>query len=153
MNDTVSTAAVDLADRATYKTWTKGVIRYSDLDPNGHVNNGAVNTFFEDGRVHFRRANFAAVGEADVLAGYVIVDFHAKYLAAIAFPGEVEVATCVLRIGGASFTLGQAVFQNGKCAATAEVVTVCTDPATGKARKIAEDSREILRGLLAPGLV
>jgi len=152
MNDSAETAAVDLTDRATFKSWTHGIVRYSDLDPNGHVNNGAVNTFFEDGRVHFRRANFGPVGEADVLSGYVIVDFHAKYLAAIGYPGEVEIATCVLRIGGASFTLGQAIFQNGNCAATAEVVTVTTDPAAGKARRMAEDFKEVLRGLLAPGV-
>ena len=100
MNDTVQPPVVDLTDRATYRTWTTGVIRYSDLDPNGHVNNGAVNTFFEDGRVHFRRANFGPVGEADVLAGYVIVDFHARYLAAITYPGEVEMATCVAPASG-----------------------------------------------------
>jgi acyl-CoA thioester hydrolase len=144
--------AVDLADRANLISWTNGIVRYSDLDPNGHVNNGAVNTFFEDGRVHFRRSNFNAAGEAHVLAGYVIVDFHALYLTALNFPGEVEVGTSVLRIGTSSFTLGQAIFQNGKCAATAEVTTVCTDPANGKARPMAEDFKEILRGLLAPGL-
>ncbi len=37
-----------------YQTWTTVSVRYSDLDPNHHVNNGAINQYFEDGRVGFR---------------------------------------------------------------------------------------------------
>ena len=43
-----------LKDRKNYVSWAQSTIRYCDLDPNGHVNNGAINTFFEDGRVLFR---------------------------------------------------------------------------------------------------
>ena len=36
--------------RKAYTDWSTNNVRYSDLDPNGHVNNGAINTFFEDGK-------------------------------------------------------------------------------------------------------
>ena len=34
--------------RKAYTDWSTNNVRYSDLDPNGHVNNGAINTFFEE---------------------------------------------------------------------------------------------------------
>ena len=40
--------AVDLTDRSVYAEWTSDTIRYRDLDPNAHINNGAINEFFED---------------------------------------------------------------------------------------------------------
>lgn len=44
----------DLLNRSIYRIWTKDIVRYSDLDPNGHVNNGAINQYFEDGRIALR---------------------------------------------------------------------------------------------------
>ena len=41
---TVSDA--DLTNRATYRIWIQDVVRYGDLDPNEHVNNGAINAYF-----------------------------------------------------------------------------------------------------------
>ena len=43
-------------------TWTTVSVRYGDLDPNGHVNNGAINQYFEDGRVGFRSAAPRSLG-------------------------------------------------------------------------------------------
>ena len=34
---------LNLKDPSIYSSWTKSTVRYSDLDPNGHVNNGAIN--------------------------------------------------------------------------------------------------------------
>ena len=44
----------DLTDRSLYPVWSQTTVRYSDLDPNNHVNNGAIGAFFEDGRVRLR---------------------------------------------------------------------------------------------------
>ena len=49
-------------------------MRYSDLDPNGHVNNGAINMFFEDGRVAFREQRMAIGGKA-LLTGFEVKKF------------------------------------------------------------------------------
>lgn len=140
--------APDPTDRALYRDWTRVTIRYADIDPNGHVNNGAINQFFEDGRVALRQRRLAGLAEG-VLAGFVLVKFSASYRAALHYPGEVEVGTRVIRLGRSSYELGQAIFQGDRCAATAEVVTVKIDPQTGRASSLPEPVRAILESLLA----
>ncbi|MHA1108544.1 MAG: acyl-CoA thioesterase [Alphaproteobacteria bacterium] len=139
--------AADLTNRSVYATWTRDTIRYSDLDPNSHVNNGAINMFFEDGRVDFRNQRMAALGE-DILRGFAVVKFTATYHALLYFPGEIEVGTVVARIGNSSFNLGQGVFLGDECIATAEVVSVFFDPVTGKSVRLPDTLRDILTGAL-----
>ena len=125
-----SAPEIDLKDRSVYTAWTSVTI-YSDLDPNSHVNNGAVNAFFEEGRVALRRAFMGELG-AELLRGFAIARFAATYHGLTYYPGAVDVGTVVTRIGNSSFGLGQGVFQGDRCAATAEVVSVYIDPESGK---------------------
>ncbi len=125
-------------------------MRYRDLDPNGHINNGAINEFFEDGRVHFRYARMADLGK-DILTGFAVVKFSATYHGHLRFPGTVEVGTVVTRIGNSSFDLGQGVFRGAECIATAEVISVYFDPGTGKSVKLPDALRSVLEGALTDG--
>jgi len=135
---------VDLQSRDAYRVWTRDIIRYVDLDPNNHVNNGAINTYFEDGRVRFRNDHLSHLG-AGTLAGFVLVKYTIEYHTMLHFPGEVDIGTTVLRLGGSSYTLGQGVFRDDACAATAEVVTVRLDPGTGRAARLDDAFRQALR--------
>lgn len=150
MNDEPGGGAVDLTDRAVYAEWTRDIIRFGDLDPNGHVNNGAINQYFEDGRVHFRRARMTGVG-LGTLAGFAIVRYSATYRAALHFPGEVEIGTVVTRTGRSSFDLGQGIFQGERCFATAEVVAVVFDRDAGRAVPLSEALRDVLEAAMAAG--
>ena len=141
----VENSTIDLKKRNVYASWTMSTIRYSDLDPNGHVNNGAINAFFEDGRVCFRNEHMLRLGE-DILTGFALVKFSVDYLAPLFFPGSVDIGTVVIRIGGSSFNLGQGVFDGEKCVAIAEVVTVFFDFKNNKAKKLTKELRKILRG-------
>ena len=134
---------IDLSKQSIYPSWTNSTIRYSDLDPNGHVNNGATNAFFEDGRICFRNQRMLQLGD-DILAGFVIVKFSANYLAPLFFPGSVDIGTVVTRVGRSSYNLGQGVFDGEKCVATAEVVTVFIDSNTKKSQELTHDLRVIL---------
>jgi len=140
--------AHDPTDRALYPDWTRVTIRYADVDPNDHVNNGAINQFFEDGRVALRQKHLSGLAEG-ILAGFALVKFTATYRATLHYPGEVEVGTRVIRVGRSSYELGQAVFQDGRCAATAEVVTVKIEPGQGRSSPLPEPVREILEKLRA----
>jgi len=135
---------IDLTDRASYRVWTRDTIRYSDLDPNDHVNNGAINAYFEDGRVRFRQQHLSHLG-AGILAGFVLVKYAIEYRAMLHFPGEVDIGTTILRIGGSSYTLGQAVFRDDRCIATAEVVTVRLNPETGRSMTLDDALNQALR--------
>ena len=141
----VQMSTIDLKKRNVYASWTRSTIRYSDLDPNGHVNNGAINAFFEDGRVCFRNEHMLRLGE-DILTGFALVKFSVDYLAPLFFPGSVDIGTVVIRIGDSSFNLGQGIFDGEKCVAIAEVVTVFFDSKNNKARKITKELRKILIG-------
>lgn len=135
---------VDLKSRGAYRVWTRDTIRYSDLDPNNHVNNGAINSYFEDGRVRFRNEHLSHLG-ASTLAGFVLVKYGIEYHAMLHFPGEVDIGTTVLRIGGSSYTLGQCVFEDDRCIATAEVVTVRLDPDSGRSSPLDDAFKQALR--------
>jgi len=140
--------AADLTRRATFQDWACAIIRYRDLDPNGHVNNGAINGFFEEGRIHFRREELIAGGR-DTVTGVVVVRFDARYRAALHFPGEVEIGTAILAVGGAGFTFGQAIFQGETCIATATVEAVFIHPETARAVRIPKEVRAVLVGAMA----
>lgn len=141
---------IDPTDRALYRDWTEVTIRYADIDPNNHVNNGAINQFFEDGRVDLRQGHMTAL-PSGVLTGFALVKFSASYHATLHYPGKVEVGTAVTRVGRSSYELTQAIFQGGRCAATAEVVTVHIDPEAGRSTPLPDAVREILQSLLVGG--
>ena len=134
---------IELAKPNIYPSWTNSTIRYSDLDPNGHVNNGAINAFFEDGRVYFRNEHMLQLSD-DILTGFVLVKFSVNYLAPLFFPGSVDIGTVVTRVGRSSYNLGQGIFDGEKCVATAEVVTVFIDSNTKKSQELTHDLRAIL---------
>lgn len=139
----------DLTKRDLYRHWTEVTIRYADLDPNNHVNNGAINQFFEDGRVSLRQEHMDNLPAA-ALTGFVLVKFTATYRSTLHYPGTVEVGTLVTRIGRTSYELGQAIFQGDSCAATAEVVTVHLDRDRGRSSPLPDPVRKILESLLVP---
>lgn len=139
---------IDLKDRETYRTWTTDVLRYNDLDPNGHVNNVATCMFLEDGRVSFRRDHYTNL-VGDTLTGFVLARFTIEYHRPLHFPGSVDIGTTIIRIGRSSYTFGQGVFQDQTCVATAEVVQVRIDPDTGKSAPLEHDFRALLERLSA----
>ena len=139
---------IDLKDKSIYTSWTEATIRYSDLDPNGHVNNGAINAFCEDGRVQFRNSKMTRLAD-DILVGFVLVKFSVEYHAVLHYPGSVQIGTAVTRVGGSSYTLGQGVFKEDQCMASAEVITVRIDSETQKSAPLSDELKEILNASLA----
>lgn len=136
--------AIDLRNKDSFDTWITDVIRYNDLDPNGHVNNIAILMFFEDGRVMFRERHFKAqVG--NVLSGFVLARYTIEYHRPLAFPGSVEVGTTITRIGRSSYNFGQGVFSGEQCVATAEAVQVRVDPETGRSVPLSDEFKTLLR--------
>lgn len=140
---------IELKKKENYTTWIRDVIRYNDLDPNGHVNNVAVCTFFEDGRVMFRDRHFKGQVE-NVLTGFVLARYTIEYHRPLEFPGSVDVGTTITRIGRSSYTFGQAVFRGEDCAATAEAVQVRIDPKTGRSMPLSDEFKAMLQTVALP---
>ncbi|MGA1350976.1 MAG: acyl-CoA thioesterase [Burkholderiaceae bacterium] len=66
----------------------------------------------------------------------------------IRWPGEVEIGTCVSKIGNSSITFYQRVFQNGVCVASAESVVVQMNTTTRKSQALSEITRTALSAFL-----
>ena len=120
---------------------------YSDMDPNRHLNNGAFGRLFEEGRadLHHRVMDLPAADGPILLLATITIEF----LREGRYPGSVEVASAVLRVGGSSYVLAQAAFQDRACVALADCVMVKASihgpvPLTGT-------ERELLAGLAFRG--
>ena len=116
---------------------TGDIIRFGDLDPQGHVNNTVFATFFETGRVMLLREpgnELGAPGATTVLARLDI-----SFLRELHWPGEVTIGTGTTQVGRSSYSFLQAIFHNGECAGTANATMVMIDAATRKSRPLPDN--------------
>ncbi|MGE4322708.1 MAG: acyl-CoA thioesterase [Sphingobium sp.] len=113
-------------DRAAYPFHIGMRALYSDMDVFRHLNNGAIGRYLEEGRAAFNSEMFGlstftspAEGEAVLL-----VKVTTEFLREGRYPGQVEIGIGIGHIGGSSFLLAQAGFQNGECFVLSESVMV-----------------------------
>lgn len=110
-------ALPDLTDRSGYPHWTTDRIRFSDTDMAMHVNNVAFAAYAETGRLALMRGHIAPLcrpGERFIAASVTV-----NFLRETQYPGEVEIGTRVIRIGRTSITVGQGIFKDNVCVASA----------------------------------
>ena len=70
------------------------------------------------------------------------------FLAEINWPGRVDIGTRLDAIGRSSLTVGQAVFQNGRCVAAGRTVIVQMNETTRRSRPLSAATVERLRALM-----
>lgn len=103
-------------------------VRFADLDPQQHVNNAVYASYFETGRVTLIRN--PAYGLMPSGLSWMLVRLAIDFKSEVRWPGTIELGLGVNRIGRTSVSYTQAVFSNGKCAASAEAITVLVDEAS-----------------------
>ncbi len=108
--------------RETYPYSLEVPPRYADLDPMGHINNVAIASMFETGRVHFHQQLSAHPREQGVR--WLVAAVAINYLQEMHAPHVVTIASGLRRIGTRSWTIQSAAFQDGECCATCETVMV-----------------------------
>jgi acyl-CoA thioester hydrolase len=113
------------------------IIRFGDIDAQGHVNNAVYATYFESGRVAMFRNPDLGIGVPD--ATFVLARQEIEYLKELHWPGNVEVGTELFEFGRSSFTVAQAVFHNGVCAAGGRATLVMLDKNTRRARPLTDE--------------
>lgn len=121
----------DLTKPATFTYFTDESLRFADLDRNGHVNNVAFTTFFENTRVRYLTDVFAVAEDA---MGFVLAHLSIDYLAQLFYPGTIRSGIRLVEVRKSSVVLGQAVFRDGHACAAGHTVMVTIDRATGRAR-------------------
>jgi acyl-CoA thioester hydrolase len=101
-------------------------ILYADMDAFRHLNNGATGRYFEEGRADLNMSVFGKESMIDppgglqLLFATVTIDFIKQ----AHYPGTVEIATGLTRIGSSSYIIAQAAFQHDVCFALSEAVMV-----------------------------
>lgn len=113
------------------------IIRYGDLDPQGHVNNAAFATYFESGRVVMFRTPDLGIGVPGTT--FVLVRTEIEYLRELNWPGTVEIGTAATAFGRTSFTVDQAIFRDGDCAAIGRATLVMIDLVTRRSRPLPDE--------------
>lgn len=139
-----------LTDRRRFTFWCEERARYGDTDRQGHVNNAVFATFCESGRVglfHSQETPFAPPGTEFVIARLTL-DFRTEIL----WRERIEIGTVVLGLGRSSFTLGQGLFRDDVCVATAESILVLMDLRTRRATPLPPRLRARLAALASPPL-
>jgi acyl-CoA thioester hydrolase len=131
---------------AAYPYVTVHPIRYGDLDPNNHVNNAVIATYMEIGRTEF----FAREGLRLTTQGRGIslVHIEIEYHREILYPGLVEIAIGILKVGSASATFDQAVFVDGKRHVSASATTAQVDTVAKRATPWNDEQRTRLEALI-----
>lgn len=129
----------DLTDRGMFRFWSREVCRYGDTDRQGHVNNAAFATFCETGRVLFLYDDAAPLAPPG--RGFVIARLELDFRAELGWRDVVEIGTVVLGVGRSSFTLGQGLFADARCVATARSVLVLIDETTRHATPVPDALR------------
>jgi len=142
VNDPSATSAAKprkaVPNFADYPHRVRDIIRFADLDPQGHVNNAVFATYFETGRVAMFRDPDLSIGIAN--ATYVLVRQEIDFLNELHWPGEVEIGTALAEFGRTSFVVVQTVFHGAVCAAAGRATLVMLDTTTRKARPLTPEA-------------
>jgi acyl-CoA thioester hydrolase len=133
-----------IPQRDAFSFWCEEKLRNKDTDQFHHVNNAAMATFFEAGRmeVFAGPAIRAEMGGANLAVVRLLMNFHRELF----YPGTVAVGSRIASIGERSFEFQQGLFDAEGCVASAEVTCVLLDATS--ARAVAPSAA--LRTLLVP---
>ena len=101
-------------------------IRFSDIDPLGHVSNGVYTQYLDLGRIDF----FYAIGGD--LPTTVVANITMDFLAEINFRDKVVVKTWCAKKGNKSIHIAQSIYANNICVTKATVIVVGVNRDTRK---------------------
>jgi acyl-CoA thioester hydrolase len=108
--------------RAAYPYFRRVIARFSDMDAEGHLNNVALASFYEDGRVSFLHE--LAGKDRGTAFRFVIASIRISYLAEAHYPGDYDVGLGVTRFGNTSFDIGCALFLGETCVGVCDTTQV-----------------------------
>jgi acyl-CoA thioester hydrolase len=136
----------DLTQPQTFDYFTEESLRFADLDRNGHVNNVAFTTFFENTRVRYL-TDVVPLPRGEHV-GFVLAHLSIDYLAQLYYPGVIRSAACVVEVRNSSLVLGQAVFREAQPTATGHAIMVIIDQRSGKAMAFDQTQRRALEAFV-----
>lgn len=129
------------------------VVRSTEIDVNGHVNNAKYAEYLEWGREEWYDTNGFAYDTLQKLgAATVTVNLNLNYRREAGQGDRLRIITKPLRIGRTSFAFRQVIArEDGTVVADAVVTLVTIDPSTRKSRSLPEAFADALRAGGAEG--
>jgi acyl-CoA thioester hydrolase len=125
-------------------------LRYADTDRLGHINNTVFPMLFETGHVELLYGDGAPTLESGCV--FVIARLAIEFVGETHWPGMIEIGTKISKLGQSSLELDQAMFQDGRCVATAKSVIVFFDKANRRSRPLSPATVQYLSSVKgAPG--
>lgn len=99
---------------------------FGDMDSFRHLNNVALARYLEEARAALNMQIFGvnALVSPDASLQLLVAGVVIDYVSQGRYPGQVDVATGILRVGHRSFTHAAALFQEGDCIALSDSVMV-----------------------------
>ena len=126
-------------ERANYPFWIQESIRNADTDQFQHVNNAAIASYCEAGRM----ALFSELREAIAGLNVVVVKLTILFERELFYPGTVQVGTSVTAIGNTSFQVSQGLYGLQGRFATSEATCVMMDQVEHKPIRVPEIVRSL----------
>jgi acyl-CoA thioester hydrolase len=93
------------ANMSNFRFFHPVVVRYGDLDPQGHVNNAAFITYLEHARVSYIQHLGLWDGKSFLEIGFILARVELDYRAPINLIDQVEVGVKVSRLGNKSLDM------------------------------------------------
>lgn len=118
-------------------------MRFADVDSFGHVNNVALQSYYDLGKTDF----FAQLWHRTASLGRVpaiIVSLKTDFMDQVRYGDRVEVQTRMVAIGHKSFTLRQSIVREGVECSRSQVVMVCFDAAASAATAVPDEWHQFL---------
>ena len=127
-----------------HRYYTPIVIRYSDLDPQWHVNNAHFFSFIEQARISYLVELGLYRGQNFLDFPIIVADAHMTYKLPIPFGAKVDVGVTVTRIGTKSLTFEYTILdpEHTKIYATAETIMVMFNYRTNATEVVTPEWRE-----------
>jgi len=128
-------------ERTAYPFWIDESIRNADTDQFQHVNNAAIASYCEAGRM----ALFSEPGLREAIAGLnvVVVKLTVLFERELFYPGTIQVGTGVTAIGNTSFQVSQGLYGPKGRFATSEATCVMMDRAEHRPVRVPETVRAL----------
>lgn len=130
-----------LLETTAYPVWIDESIRNADTDQFQHVNNAAIASYCEAGRM----ALFSEPSLREAIFGLnvVVVKLTILFERELFYPGTVQVGTGVAAIGNTSFQVLQGLYGFRGRFATSEAICVMMDRAKHKAIRVPDAVRTL----------
>ncbi len=127
-------------------------VRYADLDPQRHVNNAAVFSYFETARAKYLQHLGLWDGSDFDSIGIIVAEASCRYLAPITYGQNIEVATRISRLGSKSLTVEYIIREarSAESLATGRTILVAYDYRQGHSIAIPSAWRETIERFEGP---